>query len=118
MFGDIISAVFAVAGTICVILLTYYVSRWYAGKLGTAAGGRHIRILDRVPVSKGGSLLIVELQGKQYLTGVSEHGIQLLKELEEPVSAPEPSGLPGLLKKTPAGEGSFAEILKKWKRTE
>ena len=56
--GDIFSMLFALAGMICIILLTYYVSRWYGGKMGRIAGGRHIKVIDRLAVSKTGSVLI------------------------------------------------------------
>lgn len=85
---DLISMLFALIGTVCIIALTYYASRWYARKMGPIAGGRHIRIVDRVVVSKTGSILIVDVEGKQYMMGVSDQNVQILKELEETIPLP------------------------------
>lgn len=79
---------FALIGTVCILVVTYYASRWYARKMGPIAGGKHIKIVDRVVVSKTGSLLIVDVEGRQYLMGVSEQNVQILQELDEPILLP------------------------------
>lgn len=61
----------ALIGIVCVILLTYYASKWYARKMGTIAGGKHIRIVDRLMVSKTGSVMIIDVEGTQYLIGLT-----------------------------------------------
>lgn len=116
MIGDIISMLFALIGTVCIILLTYYASRWYAKRMGPIAGGRHIKVIDRLVVSKNGSLLIVEINGSQYLMGVSDQNVQILMQLEQnilPADQERGEGLKGLV----GGDGlkSFADVLKKWK---
>ncbi len=85
MIGDIISMLFALIGMVCVILLTYYASRWYAKKMGPIAGGKHIKVVDRLIVSKTGSILIVDIKGRQYMMGISDHNVQILKELDETI---------------------------------
>lgn len=85
MIGDIFSMLFALIGTVCVIMLTYFASRWYARKMGPIAGGKHIKVVDRLVVSKTGSILIVDIEGRQYMMGVSDQNVQILMELEEPV---------------------------------
>ncbi|MDR0571154.1 MAG: flagellar biosynthetic protein FliO, partial [Clostridiales Family XIII bacterium] len=45
-------------------------------------------------VGKTGALLLVELSGTQYLVSVSERGAEILKELDEPVEAPEAPPMP------------------------
>ena len=85
MIGDIISMLFALIGTVCVILLTYYASRWYAKRMGPIAGGKHIKVVDRLVVSKTGSILIIDIEGRQYLIGVSDQNVQLLMELDETI---------------------------------
>lgn len=98
MIGDIFSMLFALIGTVCIILLTYFASKWYARKMGPIAGGKHIKVVDRVVVSKTGSVLIIELQGRQYMLGVSDQNVQILKELDEaiPLSADHTAGGDGL----------------------
>ncbi len=88
MFEDIISMLFALISTICVIMLTYYASKWYARKMGPIAGGKHIKVVDRLVVSKTGSILIVDIEGKQYMMGISDQNVQILMELDEPISLP------------------------------
>ena len=88
LIGDIISMLFALIGTICVIVLTYFASRWYARKMGPIAGGKHIKVVDRLVVSKTGSILIVDIEGRQYMMGVSDQNVQILMELDENIPLP------------------------------
>lgn len=85
MIQDVFSMFLAIAGTIFVILLTYYASRWYASKMSHVAGGKHIKIIDRLMISNSGSILIVEIQDIQYMIGISDKNIQLLQKLDEPI---------------------------------
>jgi flagellar protein FliO/FliZ len=82
---DIFSIFLATVGFICVIVLTIYASRWYARRMGTIAGGKHIHIIDRMVVGKNSSIMIIDVEGVQYLIGVNEHRIELIKELDEPI---------------------------------
>lgn len=92
---------FALIAIICIILLTYYVSRWYAKKIGPIAGGKHIKVVDRLVVSKTGSVLIVDIEGRQYLMGVSDQKVDILMELDETIPLPTygtgVDGLKGLM---------------------
>jgi flagellar protein FliO/FliZ len=84
------SIVLTVIGITAVLALTYFASRWYAGRLGPTMLGKHIKVIDRLLIGKTASILIVELAGVQYLIGVTEHGVSILKELDEPVGSDEP----------------------------
>jgi flagellar protein FliO/FliZ len=83
---SIVSVLFGITG---VLALTYFASRWYAGRMGPTMLGKHIKVVDRLLVGKTASILIVELAGVQYLVGVTEQGISILKELDEPVDTEE-----------------------------
>lgn len=107
MLGDILSLILALLGTVCVLVMTYYASRWYARRMGPAASGRHLKLIDRVPMSKSSSVCILELSGRQYLLGVSESSIQILKELEEPVTPPSQNS---------DGKESFQQLLQGFTR--
>jgi flagellar protein FliO/FliZ len=89
--GDTFSVVLALLGTIGVIILTYYGSRWYATRFtrlnGSLTGAKHIKVVDRLIVGKSGSIIIIEVQGIQYMVGVSEQNIQILTQLDEPIPA-------------------------------
>ncbi len=102
MIGDIISMLFALIGTVCIILLTYYASRWYAKRMGPIAGGKHIKVIDRLVVSKTGSILIIDVKGSQYLIGVSDQNVQILMQLDDTIPLPIESdmrmeGLKGMI---------------------
>lgn len=116
MIGDFFSMLFALVGTVCIIALTYYASKWYARKMGPIAGGRHIKIVDRVVVSKTGSILIVDVQGRQYMMGVSDENVQILMELDETIPLPAGhetvgDGLKGLI-----GRDSYKNLLETMKK--
>lgn len=85
MIGDIFSMLFALIGTVCVIMLTYFASKWYAKKMGPIAGGKHIKVVDRLVVSKSGSILIIDIEGRQYMMGISDQNVQILMELDETI---------------------------------
>ncbi|MDR3295257.1 MAG: flagellar biosynthetic protein FliO [Clostridiales Family XIII bacterium] len=85
--NSVLSLALGLIGIAAVLVLTYFASRWYAGKVGPIAAGRYIRIVDRVVVGKTSSILILELEKKQYLVSVSEQGVSILKELETPIKA-------------------------------
>ena len=82
---EIFSYLIPLAGAVCVIILTYYASKWYARKMGPLSSGKHIRVIDRQTVGKTASLLIIDVQGNQYLIGVSEQSVCVLKEMDEPI---------------------------------
>ena len=85
MAGDILSLVFPLIGAVCVIILTYYASKWYARRMGPLASGNHIKIIDRQMVSKTGSLLIVEIEGTQYVVGATDQMVQIMLKLDTPI---------------------------------
>ena len=106
---------FALIGTVCVIMLTYYASKWYARKMGPIAGGKHIKVVDRLVVSKSGSVLIIDIEGKQYMMGVSDQNVQVLMRLEDNIPLPieqsfRGDGLKGLLNR----EG-LMNAIRKWR---
>jgi flagellar protein FliO/FliZ len=101
------SLILALLGTACVLVVTYYASRWYARRMGPAASGKHLKLIDRVPLSKSSSVCIMELSGRQYLMGVSETHVQILKELEEPVKP---------LTEISEGKENFQQLLQSFTR--
>jgi flagellar protein FliO/FliZ len=80
----------ALIGITLVLALTYFASKWYAGKMGPFASGKHIKVIDRVMVGKNSSIALIELGGAQYMVGVTEQGVSIMKELENPVEAAPP----------------------------
>ncbi len=71
-------------GVAAVLVLAYVVTKIYAGKFGASLGySKNIKVIDKLPTGKGGSIAIIELSGKQYVVGITEHSINLIKELDE-----------------------------------
>lgn len=85
MTKDVFSMLMATIGFIAVIVLTFYASKWYAGRMGAKGRGKHIKIIDRLAVGRNSSIVIIDVEGAQYLVGIGDHTIEMLKELEEPV---------------------------------
>jgi flagellar protein FliO/FliZ len=48
-------------------------------------GSRHIKIISTMPLGPKERLLVIEMQGKQRVLGVTSHSINLLFELENPL---------------------------------
>ncbi|NLY70538.1 MAG: flagellar biosynthetic protein FliO [Clostridiales bacterium] len=88
MIEEIISLFLALIGIALVIVFTYFASKWYARRMLPIAGGRHMKVIDRLVLSKTASIYIIEVQGEQYLVGVSEKNVEILKQLEQPIVIP------------------------------
>lgn len=83
MLSDFLHILEGFLGIVAVLFLAYYLTRFYAKKFGATLGNsRNIKVIDRIPVGKGSSIAIIELQEKQYMVGITEHSINLLTELE------------------------------------
>jgi flagellar biogenesis protein FliO len=87
--GSVWSILPVLVGIPAILVLTYFASRWYAGRMGPMVMGKHIKVVDRLLIGKGASILLIELAGVQYLIGVTERGICVLKELDEPITPEE-----------------------------
>ena len=86
----ILDIIVPLIGAICVIFLTYYASKWYARKMGSVSGGKHIKIIDRQMVSKTGSIMIIDVEGIQYLISANEQSVRILRQLKEPILVQSP----------------------------
>lgn len=66
------------------IVFLIYISLKYGGTgLQKLQNGRLIRILERVPISKENSILVVKIGSKSYVITSTNHSIEILKELDE-----------------------------------
>jgi flagellar protein FliO/FliZ len=111
--SDAFSIFLALLGTVGVIVLTYYGSRWYVERFikrpGSLSGGHHIQVIERLIVGKSGSIIIIDVQGVQYLVGVTEQQIQILSQLDEPIS---------FQKKQELSKESFLSMVKSFSQKE
>ncbi|MGI6751272.1 MAG: flagellar biosynthetic protein FliO [Anaerovoracaceae bacterium] len=99
--GNIISMIFALIGIILIIGLTYFAAKWYGGRMGPIGKGRHIKVVERLQVSRNGAIVIIEVKGKQYIVGVSDQNIGIMAEIEEPITYHEEKDF---------GEGSLKDL--------
>jgi len=111
--GEIFSLIPALLGAIGVLVLTYYGSRWfvkrYPGGPGSLTGTNNIKVVERLVVSKTGSIVIIDVQGIQYMVGISEQNIQIMKQLDEPILYPQ---------KAEMTKESFLSVLKTFTQKE
>ncbi|AFA49268.1 flagellar biosynthetic protein FliO [Acetobacterium woodii] len=109
--SDVFSIILALVGTVGVIVLTYFGSRWYVNQFlkKTGSGGQHIKVVERLIVGKNGSIIIIDIQGNQYLVGVTENSIQILTELEKPIT---------FQKKQDTSKESFLSMVKSFSQKE
>ena len=73
--------IFAVA---VILYLSYVCSKKLGGGVLPGAGtSKNIRIIEKAFLGREKSVVIIRVGRKDYLLGVSQEGIRLLKELEE-----------------------------------
>ncbi len=95
MIKAILHILFAIICVIIVLFMAYYLTRIYAKKMGTYFGtGKNIKVIDRIPVGKGSSIAVVELQGEQYLLGITEQNITKIDKLEDKIEPAPVQELP------------------------
>ena len=108
----VLSLVGALAAICVVLALSYLFTRYVVGRTGLPRGlrGRHITILEQVPVGRDQRVLLVQVGEQCYLLGAAQGGVAVLDKL----SAEEAEALRAL--SAPAGQGEkmgFQEALKK-----
>jgi flagellar protein FliO/FliZ len=86
---EVLSMAAAFAVMVGVIILTYFAAKWYAGRMNPLVKSKYIHIVDRLIVSRSGSILLIDIEGTQYMIGVSENSVQMLEKLEQPVKLPD-----------------------------
>lgn len=67
---------------IIIIYLSYVFSKHISSGAAKINRAKHIKIVDRVMVGQDRYVMIIQVQSKFYLTGVTPQSIQILSELE------------------------------------
>lgn len=68
--------------SLAVIGLAFWGSRWLARRLHGMGGGRHLELLDALPVGPNRTVGLVAVAGRVLVVGVTEHHISLLATLD------------------------------------
>ena len=84
------SALGVLAVVVLILCLAYYATRWIgthsvpgaAGALRASGNAGNFRILGQLGVGRNERLVLVRLDERCYLLGVTEHQITLLRELD------------------------------------
>lgn len=105
--GDIVSMTGAVLTMICVLFLAYWCSRMLGKNWCRTSSCRNMKVIESMQVGADRQLLLLKLQDRVYLVGVSPAGIQLLTEVEGELK--EPETMP------PDAVSAFRELLEKKK---
>lgn len=93
---------------IVILYLSYVVSRKLGGTVMNHSMSKNIHVIDTVFLGRDKSAVIVRIGQKDYLLGVSQENISLLKELEEGQVSIGMNGNDTAKRKP----GDFLEILK------
>lgn len=64
------------------LVLTYYSTKWLSTKTNLTLRSKYISIVDRIMLGQSNFLAIAEIDGKFFLLGITEKGINILKELD------------------------------------
>ena len=83
MAGDSLSLTGTVLTLICVLALAYWCSRMLGKSWRNASSGRHLNVIDRLSVGNDRQILLLKVNSRIFLVGVSAAGIQLLEQIEE-----------------------------------
>lgn len=70
---------------LAVIALTAFGAKYIAGKFGpeTTTSGNWVQILDQVAIGNNKGLMLVDIEGKGYILGVSDHSINVISTIED-----------------------------------
>jgi flagellar protein FliO/FliZ len=97
---DILPLILTLLAIVLILYLSYIFSRFVSVRSAGITSAKYMNIVDRISMGQDRFLLIVSIQQKHYLLGVSGQSITLLKELDdsidlEPIAriTPEPFGL-------------------------
>lgn len=74
---------------VLVVFLAYYTTKLVGKSAGGKQLGKSIHVLERTGIGRDSWLMIVEVQGKVMLLGLSPAGIQQISELEDYVRPKE-----------------------------
>lgn len=66
-----------------ILFLVYAVLKYGGTNLQKLQNGRYLKILERIPVSKDNSLMVIKMGDKSYVVSSTTHRIEILKEIGE-----------------------------------
>ncbi|MEA4889092.1 MAG: flagellar biosynthetic protein FliO [Clostridiaceae bacterium] len=76
--------------TVLVLAATFYTTKFVARRSQIGGKGRHMQILERLPLGKDKFLAIIEVGGQYMLVGISGQNINLISVLPDTFTGPDP----------------------------
>lgn len=83
MQGTFVSLLMPFIGVLFVILLAYLGTKYISQKYAKMSTGRHLRVIERVALGQDKSLVLLTVNKKAYLLGVTAKGINTVCEFAE-----------------------------------
>ena len=102
---EILTMIVSLAIVLGVIYFTYWLCRRLPVMQNQMKTGQNIRVLERTPIGGNKQILLVQVDGQQYLLGCSEQNITVLDKLEKPISCEEVKS-----------ETNFQQVLQKYRK--
>lgn len=83
MQNDFVSLIGPLIGVLFVILLAYLGTKLIAQKYSKMSTGRYLKVIERVALGQDKALVLLTVNQKVYLLGVTDKGINTVCEFEE-----------------------------------
>lgn len=93
-----------------VLFLAWYCTKWIGKRYGTPSAGSHIKILERTALGPDRHLMIVQLEDRVWLLGVTPQHIDKIGELDPEIFSQNESAQPGNAIRE-ASVGKFSDML-------
>lgn len=105
--------IWALLSLLIVVALSYWVTRFFAGKFGISQA-RHLKVAESLFLGPNRHLYLLLVNERVLLIGSSEHGLSLLKEIDDPAFYAELEKI-APLNQLPGGKfaagGKFADMI-------
>lgn len=82
-FGMVGQFFFLILVFVGILILAYYVTKWFAGMRMGARGKSDMEIIYALPVSSSANIQLVKIGKKYFLLGVTKENISFLAEIDE-----------------------------------
>jgi flagellar biogenesis protein FliO len=99
--------IWALFSLIIVVALSYWATRFFAGKLGISQA-KHIKVAESLFLGPNRHLYLLLVHDKVLLIGSTDHGLNLLQEIEDPTFYAE---LEQVASSSQLPSGKFAKMM-------
>lgn len=74
--GQVASLIIPMLSVVVVIALAYWMTRWLVRRQPNHPGGRRIKVVERVPLTRDTMLALVEVDAQTYLLAAGPDGVR------------------------------------------